>query len=34
MAKIKEVANYLWANLTIRWFAIGFVAGLVLSVFV
>jgi hypothetical protein len=31
MSKIKEVANYLWANLTIRWFSIGFVAGLVLS---
>lgn len=32
MDKIKEVANYLWANLTIRWFAIGLVVGLVLSV--
>lgn len=33
MEKIKEVANYLWANLTIRWFAIGLVSGLLLSLF-
>jgi hypothetical protein len=31
MEKIKEVANYLWANQTIRYFAIGFAIGLLLS---
>jgi hypothetical protein len=31
MEKIKEVANYLWANLTIRWFTIGLGTGFLLS---